>query len=73
MAITFLKSILTKIRNKLVNVRHGHARDQCVKAFKEDQEKEEALIIKTGASVRFWLNRSWEAWDDIMTLTMSSD
>lgn len=46
MAITFLKSILIKVRNKLVNVRHGRTRDQLVKAFKEDQEKEEAFDHK---------------------------
>ena len=46
MAITFLKSILIKVRNKLVNVRHGRTRDQLVKSFKEDQEKEEAFDHK---------------------------
>jgi len=46
MAITFLKSILIKVRNKLVNVWRGRNRDQLVKAFKEDQEKEEAFDHK---------------------------
>jgi len=46
MAITFLKSILIKVRNKLVNVWHARTRDQLVKSFKEDQEKEEAFDHK---------------------------
>jgi uncharacterized ParB-like nuclease family protein len=46
MAITFLKSILIKVRDKLVNVWHRRNRDQLVKAFKEDQEMEEAFDHK---------------------------
>ena len=46
MAITFLKSILIKIRNKLEYVRQGRTRDQLVKSFKEDQQKEEAFDHK---------------------------
>ena len=43
MAITFLKSILIKLRARLLNVRHGRARDKMVKSFKEGQQKEEAF------------------------------
>ena len=46
MAITFLKSILINLRNKLVNVSHGRTRDQFVKSFKEDQQQEEAFDHK---------------------------
>jgi uncharacterized ParB-like nuclease family protein len=46
MAITFLKSILIGIRNKLENIRHDRTRDQLVKSFKEDQKKEEAFDHK---------------------------
>ena len=46
MAITFLKSILIKFRNKLVNARNGRTRDQFAKSFKEDQQKEEAFDHK---------------------------
>ena len=46
MAITSLKSILIKFRNKLVNARNGRTRDQFAKSFKEDQQKEEAFDHK---------------------------
>jgi len=46
MAITFLKSIWIGIRNKLENIRYGRTRDQLVKSFKEDQQKEEAFDHK---------------------------
>lgn len=46
MAITFLKSILIKFRNKLVNASNGRTRDQLAKSFKEDQQKEEAFDHK---------------------------
>ncbi|UCD31862.1 MAG: Lrp/AsnC ligand binding domain-containing protein [Desulfobacterales bacterium] len=46
MAITFLKSIFTGIRNKLGNIRHDRTREHLVKSFKEDQEKEEAFDYK---------------------------
>ena len=46
MAITFLKSIWSGIRNKLENIRQGHTHDRPVKSFKEDQEKEAAFDYK---------------------------
>ena len=46
MAITFLKSILVKLRNKLLNARNGRTGDQFAKSFKEDQQKEEAFDHK---------------------------
>ena len=46
MAITFLKSILIKFRNRLANARNGRNRDQFAKSFDEDQEKEEAFVHK---------------------------
>jgi DNA-binding Lrp family transcriptional regulator len=46
MAITFLKSIRIKLRNKLLNAWHGRTRDQFVKSFKEEQQQEEAFDHK---------------------------
>ena len=49
MAITFLKSILIKFRNKLSNARNGRTRDRFAKSFTEDQQKEEAFDHKQKA------------------------
>jgi hypothetical protein len=46
MAITFLKSILIKFRNKLVSAWNGRNRDRFVKSFNEDQQREEAFVHK---------------------------
>jgi hypothetical protein len=46
MAITSLKSILIKFRNKLVNAWNGRNRDRFAKSFNEDQQKEEAFVHK---------------------------
>ena len=46
MAITFLKSILIRFRNKLANAWNGRNRDQFVKSFNENQQKEEAFVHK---------------------------
>lgn len=46
MAITFLKSILIRLRNKPANARYGRNRGRFVKSFNEDQQKEEAFVHK---------------------------
>ena len=46
MAITFLKSILTGIRNRLTGTWQDRVRSRRVKSFKEDQRKEEAFDHK---------------------------
>jgi len=46
MAITFLKSILTGVWNRLASTWHYRVRDQRVKSFKENQKKEEAFDHK---------------------------
>ena len=46
MAITSLKSILIKFRNKLANAGNGRDRGRFVKSFDEDQQKEEAFVHK---------------------------
>ncbi len=46
MAITFLKSIRNKFRNRLANARNGRNRNRFVKSFDEDQQKEEAFVHK---------------------------
>ena len=46
MAITFLTSMLTKIRNKLIRIWQRRTRNHSVKSFKENQKMEEAFDHK---------------------------
>jgi len=46
MAITFLTSMLTKIRNKLIRIWQRRTRNHSVKSFKENQKVEEAFDHK---------------------------
>jgi hypothetical protein len=46
MAITFLKSILVKLRDRLAGIGQGRPRGRLAKSFKENQKKEEAFDHK---------------------------
>ena len=73
MGITFLKSILNRMRGKQEVSRVSPSKTELVKSFKDDQERKRHLIIRIEGFSRFRSRRSWAVWVDIMILTTGSD